>query len=301
MKRTLRKLLNNPLIILGKLLRCWSVFFKNDELYLKLQYFFYLKRWPNIKNPRTYNEKLLWLKLHNKKREYSIMVDKYEVKGYVREILGEEYIIPTLGIYNKFNEIDFQTLPDKFVLKCTHDSGGVFICNDKKHFDINKVRRKIDESLKKNFYYDFREYPYKDVSPRIIVEQFMVDESGVELKDYKFFCFNGEPRMLLLASDRSNGTRMNFYDMNFALLPVYRKEHPNSNDFITKPKGFEEMIKLAKILSKDIPHVRVDFYDINGKIYFGELTFFSASGLVPFYPQEWNEIIGNWLILPDEK
>lgn len=292
------KAFKHPEWAFGVILRHCFASMMDDKTFIKWEYFSGMRKFPNLKNPQTYNEKLQWLKLHDKHPEYTRMVDKYEAKKYVKEILGEEYIIPTLGVWERFEDIDFDKLPNQFVLKCTHDSGGLVICPDKSKLDINKARKKINKSLKKNYFLEHREYPYKDVKPRIIAEKFMVDESGTELKDYKFFCFNGEPKMLLLACDRANGTYMNFYDMDFNLLPVQRKAHPNAKNEFERPKGFDEMFRIAKILSKDIPHVRVDFYDINGEIYFGELTFFSGSGNIPFYPDEWDYKLGEWLELP---
>ena len=228
------------------------------------------------------------------------MVDKYEAKKYVANIIGEEYIIPTLGVYDKFEDINFATLPNQFVIKCTHDSGGLIICKDKTKLNIKEARKKINKSLKRNYFYTGREWPYKNVKPRIIAEQYMVDESGTELKDYKFFCFNGEPKLLFVAKDRPYATKFNYYDMDFKKLP-FKQHYKNFNDYIEKPKGFEKMIELSRKLSKDIPHVRVDFYDINGKVYFGELTFYHFSGFEKFEPEEWDRILGDMLKLPKEK
>jgi hypothetical protein len=253
---------------------------------------------PNLENPQTYNEKLQWLKLNDIHEEYTQLVDKYEAKEYVRNILGDDFIIPTLGVWNSFDEIDFDKLPDKFVLKTTHDSGGVVICSDKSKFDKQKARKKLEKSLKHNFFYEHREYPYKNVKPRIIAEQFMVDESGTELKDYKFYCFNGESKMLLIATDRSTEVKFDFFDSQFNHLP-FKKGHPNSSKKIVKPEGYEEMKRVADKLCAGFRHVRVDLYNINGKIYFGELTFFPAAGNVPFEPAAWDKTIGDWLELPE--
>lgn len=253
----------------------------------------------NLKNPQTFNEKLQWLKLYDRNPEYTKMVDKYEVRKYISDKIGEEYLIPLLGVWDSFDEIDFDKLPDQFVLKCTHDSGGLVICRDKSKLDINKARKTINKCLKKNFYKFTREWPYKNVKPRIIAEKFMVDESGTELKDYKFFCFDGTVKALFIATDRPYDTKFDFFDSDFNHLDI-RHGHPNSNRELSKPKGFDEMIKLSQILSKGMAHVRVDLYDINGKIYFGELTFFHHGGLVPFDPPKWDEIFGEWLTLPEK-
>ena len=227
------------------------------------------------------------------------MVDKYEAKKYVADKIGEEYIIKTLGVWDKFDDIDFSTLPNQFVLKTTHDSGGVVICKDKSTFDIKIAKEKLEKTLKRNYCFMNREWPYKNVKPRIIAEEYMVDESGYELKDYKFFCFDGKVKVLFVAKDRTKAneeTKFDFFDENFNHLP-FTNGHPNSEPPYVKPQNFEKMKELAEVLSKDIPHLRVDFYNINGKIYFGELTFFHWSGLTPFEPEEWDYKLGSWINL----
>lgn len=271
-----------------------------DNIFLQIKYRYKFNKKLDLKKPQTFNEKLQWLKLYDRNPEYTKMVDKYEAKKYVANIIGEEYIIPTLGVYDKFEDINFATLPNQFVIKCTHDSGGLIICKDKTKLNIKEARKKINKSLKRNYFYTGREWPYKNVKPRIIAEQYMVDESGTELKDYKFFCFNGEPKLLFVAKDRPYATKFNYYDMDFKKLP-FKQHYKNFNDYIEKPKGFEKMIELSRKLSKDIPHVRVDFYDINGKVYFGELTFYHFSGFEKFEPEEWDRILGDMLKLPKEK
>lgn len=256
---------------------------------------------PNLDNPKTYNEKLQWLKLNDIHPEYTQLVDKCESKEHVKKIIGDEYIIPTLGVWNSFDEIPFDKLPNQFVLKTTHDSGGVVVCPDKSKLDIRTARRKLEKSLRHNYFYEHREYPYKNVKPRIIAEKYMVDESGTELKDYKFFCFDGKCKMLFIASGRrKNEITFDFFDTNFNHLP-FKQGHPWSDKEIKKPDNFDEMVKIAEKLSKGFRHVRVDLYNINGKIYFGELTFFHFSGNVPFVPKEWDYRIGEWLTLPMEQ
>ena len=274
--------------------------FLPDKVYIQLYYFAQFKHFCNLKNPKTYNEKLNWLKLNDRNPEYTKMVDKYEVKKYVSNIIGEEYIIPTLGIWDKFDDIDFDELPEKFVLKCTHDSEGVVIVKDKSKFEKNVARKKINDALKCNFYYIGREWPYKKIKPRIIAEKYMEDEECGELRDYKFFCFNGEPKAMFIASDRGIGeTKFDYYDLEFNHLNIIQ-HYPNSNLKIEKPKNFDKMIELAKILSKNFIHVRVDFYEVNGKIYFGELTFYHFSGFQPFVPNEWDYKFGELINLKEE-
>ena len=272
----------------------------SDELYLKCHYRIRTGKKLNLKNPQRFNEKLQWLKLHDHNPLYTTMVDKYEVKGYVTSRIGEKYVIPCLGVWDHFEVIDFHTLPDQFVLKCTHDSGGLIICTDKASFDVEQARRKINKSLHRDYYKYSREWPYKNVKPRIIVEQYMVDTETNELRDYKFFCFNGTPKLLFVASERQKKgeeTKFDFFDMDFQHLPI-KNGHPNAEHAPEKPKGFEEMKKLAKILSEGIPMVRVDFYEVDGRVFFGEMTFSHWSGTMPFEPDEWDYTLGSWISLP---
>lgn len=274
--------------------------FVSDKQYVKWSYYLSFRNKLDLENPLTYNEKLQWLKLYDRREEYTQMVDKYEAKKYVASIIGDEFIIPTLGVYDSFDEINFDILPRQFVLKCTHNSGGIVICKDKASLDISNTRKKMEKWLRKNPYWSNREYPYKNVKPRIIAEKYMEDESGYELKDYKFFCFNGDVKALFVATDRGvdgEETKFDFYDIEWNHLP-FTNGHPNSSKHLDKPNSFEEMVKVSSELSKGIPHVRVDLYNINGKIYFGELTFFHWSGLTPFVPEEWDFKFGSWLKLP---
>lgn len=269
-----------------------------DEIYVRVEYFIVFGKRLRLKNPQTYSEKLQWLKLHEGDPIYTRMVDKAEAKKYVTEIIGEEYIIPTYGVWNHFDEIDFDKLPDQFVLKTTHDSGGVIICKDKKTLDKNAAKVKLEKSLKNDYYYTSKEWPYKNVVPRIIAEKYMEDESG-ELCDYKLFCFDGKMKALFIATDRFTSgeeTKFDFFDENFNHLP-FTNGHPNATRPIKKPESFQQMKDLAEKLSQKIPHVRVDFYCTNGKIYFGELTFFHWGGFKRFEPEEWDFKFGEWFKL----
>ncbi|MCF0127837.1 MAG: glycosyl transferase [Pseudobutyrivibrio sp.] len=299
MKNMIDELIN-PFKIFGFLCRRYDFKMLSDEMYLKLRYKAVFGTKLNLNNPKGYNEKLQWLKLYDRNPQYTMMVDKYEVKQYISGVIGERYIIPTIGVWDSFEDIDFDALPEQFVLKCTHDSGGIVICKDKKCFDINEARSKINKSLKRNFFYEGRQWPYKNVRPRIIAEKYMVDESGYELKDYKFFCFNGDPKIMFVATDRTTlneETKFDFYDMDFEHLSI-SNGHPLSTKSIKKPGTFDEMRELASILAANIPHVRIDFYDINGQIYFGEMTFYHHSGFCPFEPNEWDIKLGEWIDLP---
>lgn len=269
--------------------------FVPDKLFLQICYKYYLNEDLNLNHPRTFNEKLQWLKLYDRKPEYTKMVDKYGAKEYVANIVGKDYIIPTLAVYNSVEEIDFETLPNQFVLKCTHDSGGVVVCKDKSKLDKQNAIKLLGDGLKKNFYYQNREWPYKNVIPRIIAEQYMVDESGEELKDYKFFCFDGEPKIVQVDYDRFDNHKRNLYDLEWNRLPFTLGFPTDWNHEIAKPEALEEMIEVARQLSKGIPHVRVDLYHIKGKVYFGEMTFYHGSGFEKFTPEEWNNTLGEWI------
>ncbi len=276
----------------------YALRFLPDRPYIQLYYFVQFKRFCNLKDPKTFNEKLNWLKLHDRNPLYTKLVDKYEAKGYVAQIIGEEYCIPTLGVWNAFDEIDFDSLPNQFVLKCTHDSEGIVIVKDKNSLNLEAARKDLTTALKQNYYYIGREWPYKEVHPRLIAEQYMENPIDKELKDYKFFCFDGEPKLMSITSGRnSDYIYCDYYDIEFNHLNL-RKKYMNNPVTIQKPETFDEMIRLANILSKGFPHIRVDFYTVNGKVYFGELTFYSSSGFVPFHPSEWDNIMGDWLKLP---
>lgn len=269
------------------------------EWYLKTRFELQAGYPLNLDNPQTFNEKLQWLKLHDHRHEYTQMVDKQDAKKYVAEKIGEEHIIPTLEIYDSFDEIVFEKLPCQFVLKCTHDSGGLAICKDKSSFNVIDAKRRIERSLKKNFYWEGREWPYKNVKPRIIAEKYMVDESGSELKDYKFFCFDGEPKFFKIDFNRYVDHHANYYSIDGELLPFDEVVCPRDEKAnLKKPKNFEQMVELAAKLADGIPFVRVDLYNINGAVFFGELTFYPASGMGEYSPHEWDKRIGNMLKLP---
>ena len=291
------KLINRIINYIGK--NCIQI---SDEHFLKLKYFNSFHKKLNLKNPQTFNEKLQWLKIYDRNHQYTQMVDKYEAKKYVASIIGEEYIIPTIGIYNSFDEIDFKKLPNKFVIKCTHDSGGLVVCKDKNKLDKNNAKKKIEKSLKTNYYYCGREWPYKNVKPRIIIEKYMCTKEQKELIDYKFFCFNGNPKIILVCSERFSSNNMceTWFDDKWNFLDIIESSH-RVDKTIKKPINLSKMMEFSKKLSKDIPFVRVDFYEINGKTYFGELTFFPASGFERFEPKEWDYKLGEMLKLPDKK
>lgn len=268
----------------------------DDEKYLKFVYKEKTGYELNLDNPETFNEKLQWIKLYDRNPQYTNLVDKYEVRKIIEEKIGKEYLIPCLGVYNSVDKIELDKLPNQFVLKTTHDSGTVIICKDKATFDFKNAKKVLKKRLKRKYFYLWREWPYKNVKPRIIVEKYMEDKDTSELRDYKFYCFDGIPKLMFIVKDRGKEPKINFYNMDFKKVEL-QQCYPNFDEKISKPKQFNEMKELCKILSKDIPHVRVDFYIINGKVYFGELTFFDSAGLDNFTPSKWNKILGDWINL----
>ncbi len=289
-----RKVLPYYILIRGP----WSKLL-SDEIYIRMKYRVAFQRKLELKKPKRYNDKLQWIKLYDRKPLYTTMVDKYEAKAYVADKIGEQYIIPTFGVWDSVDDIDFDALPNQFVLKCTHDCGGNIICKDKTLLDVKAAKKKLRRCLRHNYYWSGREWPYKNVKPRIIAEKYMEDDTTSELRDYKFFAFNGVVRALFVASDRQKvgeETKFDFFDEEYQHLDI-RNGHPNASVMPQKPIRFEEMKKLAEILSEGFRHLRVDFYEVNGKVYFGELTFTHWSGMVPFEPDEWDFKFGDWINL----
>lgn len=272
-----------------------------DKLYLTLRYRARLGSWPNLKDPKTYNEKIQWLKLHDRKPEYTKMVDKYEAKKYIAEKVGGQYVIPTYGIWVNFDDIDFDSLPNRFVLKCTHNSGDVIVCLDKDKLDLDAARERINRNLKENYYWHSREWPYKNVKPRIIAEKYLYDTEYPDdsIMDYKFLCFNGEPRLLYYAEENTDDPYSDIYDMNFQKLDLQFPE-PNSPVTAEIPDKFEEMKEISRKLSQGFAHLRVDFYYVEGRLYIGELTFYHCAGLLRITPEHWNQTLGDWIELPEQ-
>lgn len=269
----------------------------SDKTYTKLLFRYRAGYVLNLNNPRSFNEKLQWLKLYYRKPIMTSLVDKYEVKRYVKEKTNEQYIIPTLGVWHHFDEIDFHKLPNKFVLKTTHDQGGVVICEDKNTFDKDSANKILTKHLKRNFYKIYREWPYKNVLPRIIAEKYI--DSEEELVDYKFYCFDGVPKVLFVSSGRQGGSKVfDFYDIEGNYLDVCRPNTINSKRENIIPENYPLMLEIAEKLSKGFPHLRVDLYNLNGRVYFGELTFFTGSGMKAFIPSKWDYIFGSYIKLP---
>lgn len=301
MKNEILKIIKNPAYFF--IVLSYMGFFKNmsDEKYLKIVYRIRTGHKLNLDNPRSFNEKLQWLKLHDRRPEYTMMVDKYAVKKYVAEKIGRQYIIPTLGVWDKFDDINFDKLPNQFVLKCTHDSGGLVICRDKSKFDITSARKKINTCLKSNFFYKGREWPYKNVKPRIIAEKYMESPGKVVPEDYKIYCMNGEPKYIVVFHNRFNSNKQlseTVYDVNWKPQHISLDEHFAVSDIVEpKLECLEELLKVTKVLCDNIPQVRVDFYIIDNKIYFGEITLYTAGGFQKMIPEEMDMKLGKNLQL----
>lgn len=274
----------------------------DDEKYLRLIYFIKFHKPLNLKNPQTFNEKLQWLKLNDHNPMYPKMVDKILAKEYVASVIGDAYIIPTLAIYESVDDIKLSDLPEQFVLKTNHSGGntGVVICKDKSSFDFEAAKKKLKISLESNMFKHSREWPYSQIRPKVFAEKFMTEDNGTAPSDYKVHNFNGVPKVILVCRDRfkDSGLTSDFYSDSWQHLDIERPLHPNSTSEVERPAALEEMLELSRTLSKEIPFVRSDFYTINDKVYFGELTFYPASGFQGFVPEEWDKRLGDWLILP---
>ena len=304
-KRGIKYLFHNRIQFVDSIVKNYLSFLP-DKLYLSLRYRCLMGYWIDWKNPRTFTEKIQWLKVYNRKPEYTMMVDKYAVKQYVADRIGEEYIIPTLGVWDTPEDIDWNSLPNQFVLKTTHGGGGcgVVVCRDKRRFSKQDAIAKLWSSYNSEIYPNLREWPYKNVPKRIIAEEFMAsvkNTASTDLSDYKFFCFNGEPTYSQVIRDRYSKETIDFYDMEWnhqefvGLNPVAR----NGLTPVARPKHLDEMIGICRKLANDHTFVRVDLYVIDEKQYFGELTFYPASGIGTFLPEVWNGRLGDLLTLPN--
>lgn len=274
-----------------------------DVPYLKVLFYIHMGKKLDLKNPKTFSEKLQWLKLYDRKSEYVKMVDKYAAKEYVAGIIGDEYIIPTLGVWDRPEYIDWDSLPDKFVLKCTHDSGDLVICKDKSKLDKKAAIKKLNHGLKQNYFKVWREWPYKNVLKRIIAEMFIdPPPEHDDLPDYKFFCFNGEPKYCQVISGRNKEMRIDFFDHDWNHQQFHEpKDFSFAEVEPTKPYNYERMWEMARELAKDKAFSRIDFYDIGSQVYFGEITFYPTGGLGGFAPEDFDKIIGEMIKLPGEK
>lgn len=272
--------------------------FYDDKEYLRARFKRRMGYYPDLQEPKTFNEKINWLKLNDHNPKYTIMADKFEVKKFVSGQIGEEYVIPILGVWEDFDSIDFEKLPNQFVLKCTHDSGSVVICRNKESFDKDYAKKKLEKRLKMNYFWPDREWVYKGVKQRIIAEKFVSDGHD-DLIPYKIFCFMGKPKIIqVIQGDKTSNESIDYFDEKWNLLDL-RQNFPNSQNHISKPNELIEMLKLASKLSKGIPFVRVDFYVIYGHVIFSEFTFYSDSGAERFYPDEWDRKLGDLIGLEE--
>lgn len=267
------------------------------EPYLKLVYRIKTGRKLDLKHPKTFSEKLNWLKLHDVHEEYTQFVDKYAMKRYISERFGPQYVIPMLGAWDSFDEIDFDALPAAFVLKCSHDSGSIRIVKDKSGMDRAALKKFFDGRMKINSYHLGREYPYKNVKPRIIAEEYYETEAGQLISDCKFYCFNGVPKLMYIVSGRGQDETETWYDMDFQPVDIIDPTSPRSSDSLEIPPCFEEMRRFAEELSRGMKFVRVDLYTDRGSFYFGELTFFPFGGFLLLKPDEWEKRLGDWIEL----
>lgn len=274
---------------------------ESDRHYITRKFQRMLGYKPNLDHPKTFQEKLQWIKLNDRKPIYHDMVDKVTAKQFIIDKLGDENLcIPTLGVYNSYEDIDFEALPDEFILKCTHDSGSYCICADKKAFDKKKAKERLLVNFKYDYFYFSREWPYQGLKHRIIAEPLLHDGTGTYLRDYKFYTFNGEPKFFYTTSDRENkdGVREDFFDIEGNLLDINQLGYYNNPITPALPQNLEKMVEMARVLAKDTYHLRVDFYEVNGKVYVGEMTFFDGGGFVAFDPEKYNRILGDWINLP---
>jgi len=286
--------------VMSKLLRSKFFFFVPDKIYISILFYLETGKKADFKNPVTFNQKLQWLKINNRNPYYTDMSDKIKAKEIVKNLIGDEYIIKNIGIFDSVNEINISKLPYKFVIKTNHSSGSSLVV-DKNKDNFENILKHIKKDLKRNYFYVWREWPYKDIKPKILIEEYITDESSYELKDYKFFCFNGEPLYLYIASDRfSNSSKIHFdfFDIDFNRLNIKNKYENSKKDFI-KPENYDKMVDICRVLSKNIPHVRIDLYNKNGQIYFGEFTFYHFSGMVNFEPDEWDYLLGDKIDISD--
>lgn len=275
----------------------------SDRFYIKVKYMFNFHRLPNLDSPQTFQEKLQWIKLNDRKPVYHNMVDKVEAKKFIANKVGEEYVIPTLGVWNSFDEIDFDSLPNQFILKGTFDSGTYCICKDKRTFNIEEAKKRLLVTWGQDYYIWSREWPYKDLKQRIIAEPLLKDYEGEYLTDYKFYTFNGEPKFFYITSNRGEigGLKEDFFDVDGTLLEFNQKGYSNNPRTPKLPKNLSKMLNFSMKLAENTYHLRVDFYEISGKLYCGELTFFDGGGFCSFVPKKYNKILGDWIKLPIDK
>ena len=282
-------------IIFGKISKT-GVFNKlSDKTYLNIQYYLMIGKKLNLNSPKTFNEKLQWLKLYNRNPKLTLMVDKYKVRDIIKDKIGEQYLVPLIAVYSTPEEINFDSLPKEFVIKCNHDSGSVFICKDKSKLNLSILKKELKKKLRKNHFWWSREWPYKNIEKKIIVEKYMKDKKNENLPVYKFLCFNGEPKIIqVIQNDKQENETIDYFNTEWKLLDL-RQDYQNSPKPYKKPEQLKKMLEIVKKLAGNNPFVRVDLYLINEIIYFSEFTMFSDAGIARFYPYEWDKKLGEWL------
>lgn len=297
-----KRIIENPLILAVHVCRHVPFRWISDESFVRLLFYTYQHYKLDLDNPITFNEKLQWLKLYDRNPQYTICADKYRVRNYVEKCIGKEHLVPLIGVWDNVDEIDYSTLPNQFVLKCNHDSGSVFICKDKSVFNNKKANRKLKHAMKLNQFWRGREWSYLNIKRKIIAEEYIVDDNeSTSLSDFKFFCFNGEPRFLQVDKNRFTNHTRNFYTSDWEFIDVISKV-PNDKNHIDKPpKQLSEMIEIAKKLSKNIPHVRVDLYLSNNTVYFGEMTFYHAGGCEIISPHNYDVLWGSYITVKNKQ
>ncbi len=294
------KFLKDPYYVFGRYLMRNYPYLMSDKFFIRVAWKQYMGYELELNHPQTYNEKLQWLKLYDHNPLYTVLVDKYRVKKWVADRIGEEHVIPTLAVYESVNDIRLDRLPDQFVLKCNHDSGSIVLCHEKSGFDFERNKKKLEASLNTNYYWVSREWPYKNVERVVMAEPLLSD---IGINDYKIYCFNGMPVMILIVSERfssKEGPFYNYYNLQGELLPIRWGGKNNPKEEFVSPDSLDQMIEMAKILSEGLPHVRLDFYNIDGHIYFGEYTFFDSAGFDRINPVEWDNRLGTLLVLPNQ-
>lgn len=289
------KKMRNRWLVLSHICRHFPFRLISDENYLKISYKAYLGEFPDLVHPKSYTEKIQWLKIHDRNPLYTQLSDKYKVRQFVEKKIGSQYLVPLLGCWKSTKEIDYDSLPEQFVLKCNHDSGSIVICRSKESFDRKKAEKKLKKALKRQYFWNGREYNYKDIPRRIVAEKYLKDGNSDELTDYKYFCFNGEPKFVQVDTGRFSEHIKKRYDVDWKFIDVKSGCENNPNKEIPMPEQHEQMLELSRILSKGFPHVRVDFYVSDGKIYFGELTFHSGGGFMKIEPKNYDNIWGEYI------
>ncbi len=277
--------------------------YKNDKKFLKLFFLMAFNKKLNLENPITYQEKVQWLKLNDRKQIYTVMADKLQMKAYVSKIIGEQYVVPIIKVWNSVDDIDFSQLPKKYVLKCNHNSGrGMYICKDCNDINIAAIKRELKKGIKENYYIYYREWPYKNIERKVFAEEYLEKKDGSEIIEYKVLCFEGQAKLVKLIRNRfTEHPTQDFYTAHWEKTEIYESDIPKSEDIVPPPKKLEEIITLSEKIADNMHHLRVDWYDVDGRIYVGELTFFDGAGFSEFLPKKYNEIIGSWIKLNREE